>query len=493
MQTIRRAALYVRVSTDEQAERGFSLRDQQARLDVWCAREGIEVAGVWIEDGASAKTFERPQWRRLLAVAESGRTPPFDAVVVVKWDRFSRDATGALGMIRRLDARGVVVQAIEQPIDPAVPEQLLMLAIYVAAPEVENRRRSQSVKAGMRRAMKEGRWMHAPPAGYVRGRDAGDRYLIVPGPMADVVREAFRRAGETDEPMESIRRSLATAGLAVERNRFTRLLRSPLYTGRIVIPAWGGEPETEVAGLHEPLVSAEAFAAVQVRRFGRRDGRSVARRRHVPELPLRGHLLSPTTGERLTGSGSRGRNGSRVWYYHGRGAGAYRVQAREVHDAFGSYLRAVRLAPPVAALLRALADERGASGREARRRRIAAARVALDAADAKLLAVDTRYLDGDLDRDSRDRLLSHYRAARDAATVALADAAESSESEPEHLRYAVAVLERLPDVWAGASGEARDALAGSIWPSGLTFDGERCRTAPGGRPDRPSLWRAGRK
>ena len=479
MRPIRRAALYVRVSTDEQAERGYSLRDQEERLRTWCVREGVDVAEVYVEEGASAKTFERRQWARLLTRIEAGRATDIDAVLVVKWDRFSRDATGALGMIRRLDARGVAVQAIEQPIDTSVPEQLLMQVLYVAAPEVENRRRSQSVKAGMRRAMTEGRWVHSPPVGYTRGHDAAGRYLLVPGVAAAHVREAFRLAAETARPLEHIRKDLWAGGLRIGRVQFTNLLRHGVYAGRIVIPAWGSEPAADVAGVHEPLVSEALFARVQARRFARPDARSVARRRLVPELPLRGHLLCPRSGVRLTGSASRSRNGSRVWYYHGQGTGAYRVGAEAAHGAFAGYLASVRLAPRVAALLRALADERGSAGAAARRRALGEARAALEAAETKLLAVDTRYLDGDLDRDSRDRLLEHFRAARAAAHVALSDATEADDAGASHLHYAVGVLERLPDVWAGTTPEARDALAGSMWPSGLVFDGARYRTAVG--------------
>ena len=482
MDKIRRAALYVRVSTDEQAERGYSLRDQEERLRTWCAREGVDIAGVYVEEGASAKTFERPQWVRLLAVAEAGRVPPFDAVLCVKWDRFSRDATGALGMIRRLDARGIAVQAIEQPIDTSVPEQLLMQVLYVAAPEVENRRRSLATKAGMRRAMAEGRYVNVPPKGYRRGRDAQDRYLIVPGPDAGHVRDAFRLATEKGRTMESIRRELVGRGFRCSKNQFTLLLRNPIYAGRIVIPAWGGEPERDVAGLHEPLVAHGEWARVQRDRFAAADRRRVAHRRLVPELPLRGHLLCPDghpgAGERLTGSGSTARSGAVVWYYHGQGRGAYRLPAERAHQAWVAHLERIRLAPRVASLLRTLADERGAAGTEARRRRFAAAEAATAAAEARLLDIDTRYLDGDIDRESRDRLLAHVRTARDAARDAVAEAARPS-SEPDHLRYAVDVLERLPAVWSAATPEARDALTGSMWPSGVVFDGGSYRTASG--------------
>src|SRR5690606_1777779 len=143
---------------------GFSLRDQESRLRKHCEHAGIQVAGHF-QDDASAKTFDRPAFNRLLEWARANRGV-VNQLLVVKWDRFSRDATGALGMIRTLEELGIEVQAIEQPIDHSVPEQLMMLALYVAAPEVENRRRSQATKAGMRRAMKEGRWTNVAPIGY---------------------------------------------------------------------------------------------------------------------------------------------------------------------------------------------------------------------------------------------------------------------------------------------------------------------------------------
>jgi len=49
-------------------------------------------------------------------------------------------------------------QAIEQPLDLAVPENKMILAFYLAAPEVENDRRALNVIHGMRRARKEGRY-----------------------------------------------------------------------------------------------------------------------------------------------------------------------------------------------------------------------------------------------------------------------------------------------------------------------------------------------
>jgi DNA invertase Pin-like site-specific DNA recombinase len=56
------ADLYIRVSTDEQADKGYSQRDQEERLRKHCNSLNIVIGNVIYEDH-SAKTFERPEWK----------------------------------------------------------------------------------------------------------------------------------------------------------------------------------------------------------------------------------------------------------------------------------------------------------------------------------------------------------------------------------------------------------------------------------------------
>ena len=78
-------------------------------------------------------------------------------------------------MISTLTKLGVEPQAIEQPLDLNIPENKIMLAFYLSAPEVENDRRSLNTIAGMRRAKKEGRWVSTAPRGYENKYDAGNK------------------------------------------------------------------------------------------------------------------------------------------------------------------------------------------------------------------------------------------------------------------------------------------------------------------------------
>ena len=159
------ADLYIRVSTDEQADKGYSQRDQEERLRKYCEINAIQVRKVIYEDH-SAKTFSRPAWAKLLSDLRKHRGHS-DLVLFTKWDRFSRNAGDAYQMISTLRRLGVEPQAVEQPLDLSIPENKMMLAFYLAAPEVENDRRALNVFHGMRRAKKEGRYMGTAPLGYV--------------------------------------------------------------------------------------------------------------------------------------------------------------------------------------------------------------------------------------------------------------------------------------------------------------------------------------
>jgi site-specific DNA recombinase len=187
------ADLYIRVSTDEQADKGYSQRNQEEVLKRYCEINRISVKRVVFEDH-SAKTFNRPRWNHLLLELRKhkGQT---DLVLFTKWNRFSRNAGDAYHMISTLRRLGVEPQAIEQLLDLSVPENKMMLAFYLAAPEVENDRRALNTLHGMRRARKEGRWMGPAPYGYAnKVTEDGKKYIAPRDAEAEIIQWAFNQA-----------------------------------------------------------------------------------------------------------------------------------------------------------------------------------------------------------------------------------------------------------------------------------------------------------
>src|SRR5690606_30060432 len=94
------ADLYIRVSTDEQADKGYSQRNQEEVLKRYCEINSIQIRNIIFEDH-SAKTFIRPEWKKLESSLKKSKGK-VDLVLFTKWDRFSRNAGDAYQMINKL-------------------------------------------------------------------------------------------------------------------------------------------------------------------------------------------------------------------------------------------------------------------------------------------------------------------------------------------------------------------------------------------------------
>jgi site-specific DNA recombinase len=104
-----RAALYTRVSTDEQAEHGYSLGGQERDLRAQAAAEGWRVVEVIADDGYSGGDSYRPGLRRVLELAERGE---IDVVFAAKRDRLFRSRLYRLTFERDLKELGVEMLAL---------------------------------------------------------------------------------------------------------------------------------------------------------------------------------------------------------------------------------------------------------------------------------------------------------------------------------------------------------------------------------------------
>lgn len=343
--SMEKAILYARVSTDEQAERGYSLADQKDKLHKYCSDNNLE-AGAYFQEDYSAKTFDRPEFKKLLAFLKKEKGK-IKYLIFHKWDRFSRNATDAYMMIRELNKIGVTPRAIEQPLDLSIPENKMMLAFYLTAPEVENDRRSMNVTNGMRRAKKQGRWMATAPRGYANKRDEDNKPIIVPDHNAAFVRKAFTELAKGVKPAEQFRKELNKKSFVCSRNNFNKLIRNPVYCGKIRIDAKGGEEEMIVEGIHEPIISEELFQQVQLVLSGRTKKMNAAKVHKVNEIfPLRGFMECPRCGKKLTGSSAKGNEG-KYFYYHCLHGCKERVKAEELNNAIIKLLRRYTFRPEI--------------------------------------------------------------------------------------------------------------------------------------------------
>jgi site-specific DNA recombinase len=468
------ADLYVRVSSDEQA-RGYSLRSQEELLRRYCEINNISVRDVVIEDH-SAKSFNRPAWKQYLSNLRrhKGKT---DLVLFLKWDRFSRNAGDAYQMINTLRKLGVEPQAVEQPLDIAVPENQMMLAFYLAAPQVENERRALNVIDGMRRARKEGRYMGLAPIGYINHTDeAGKKSIIPKEPEAGIVRWAFEEIAKGVFNTEQIFKMAKEKGFRRTRSLFWFVIRNPVYCGKIFLPKYKGDEARFVKASHEPLISEALFYDVQDVLDGRK------RRQYRPKivsnvlLPLRGFLICPLCGKLLSGSTSKGHT-KRYSYYHCFGGCTCRFRADMVNDIFlnelKTYIPRQEMAEVYQILLIEEWHDQTGHIKNGKKELLAQIKELEERISYARDLLSSRKIEPDDFREMK----TEYTCKLERLEAKL-NACSHDEVDIKHLlSTGISNLLKLDYIFTEGDIEQKRELISSMYPENLTFDGFRLRTS----------------
>jgi len=323
--------IYTRDSIDEQREQGYSLQHQEVTATAYCKLKEYNVLNVYIED-YSAKSFIRPEWKKLMTFIKSNKGL-VNKLVFLKWDRFSRNAYEAMGMIKELQKLNVFVECIEQPLDLTIPENLLLLNIYLTAPEIWNTKISIRTKAGMRHKMKQGYYIGKAPLGYKNSRDEKNNPLLRHSDSAALIKEAFEKFATGTYQKEILLKELYEKGLKVSKNQFCLILENPIYCGKIRLKAFGDEPEEILQGKHEPIVTEELFYQVQDVIAGQRQEIIKCARVNL-KFPLKGFLDCPNCGKKLNVSSSRFKGGRCYSYYHCPKACKVYYESNKLHHKF---------------------------------------------------------------------------------------------------------------------------------------------------------------
>ncbi len=474
------ADLYIRVSTDEQADKGYSQRDQEERLKKYCSQNNIAIGQVIFEDH-SAKTFNRPAWIKLLEDLKK-KNNKTNLVLFTKWDRFSRNAGDAYQMISILTKLGIEPQAVEQPLDLSIPENKMMLAIYLAAPEVENDRRALNTFYGMRRARKEGRLMGRAPYGYMnRSKEDGRKYIAVKEPEASALKWAFNEIAKGVLAADQVRQELNknTRNRQIGKSNFHIMIRNPLYCGKIFIPKHKDEEAHFVKGQHEAIIDEKLFNAVQQILDGNRKiKRPNSKVLSDENLPLRGFLICPKCRRNLTGSASTGRNG-RYYYYHCIASCGFRQKAEHTNEIFEKLLKVLEIKRPIKKILRRILMENyqtfvqnPVNEKKKIVQQIDVINQKLSTARNKLLSEiigDEEYLE--IKRECKNEIEKLEQELNQSE-----EKREISNIE-DLIHTAIEAITNISKLYTDSGTKEKRQIIGSIFPEKLEFDGKHYRTA----------------
>lgn len=162
-----KAAIYIRVSTDEQASEGFSIEAQKRRLLAYASSQDWEVTEVYIDDGWSAKDLNRPEMKRML---QDVPTNKFNVVLVYKLDRMTRSSTDCDHLLKLFESHSVKFQSCTESFETRTATGRLFIRLVADIAQWERENIAERVRFGMEQMVLEGRRPGGPvPFGYATG------------------------------------------------------------------------------------------------------------------------------------------------------------------------------------------------------------------------------------------------------------------------------------------------------------------------------------
>ena len=256
---MKRVALYIRVSTQEQAQEGYSVGEQKDRLISFCKAHDWTVADLYVDGGFSGSNLNRPGIQKLMTETDS-----FDVVLVYKLDRLSRSQRDTLYLIEDVFLpNDVDFVSMQESFDTSTPFGKAMIGLLAVFAQLEREQIKERTRMGRAARAKLGLFHGGGfvPVGYnyVDGR-------LVPDPYeAEQVRLIYKwyLSGLS---LWAIKKRLNEGGYTNKHRSYSsytsirNVLENPLYTGQIHFG------DVVVDNAHERLISDEDFRAVQVLR-----------------------------------------------------------------------------------------------------------------------------------------------------------------------------------------------------------------------------------
>lgn len=161
----KRAALYARVSTEEQALSGYSLDAQLEKMRLFCEINDLEIVGEYVDDGFSGTNTRRPAYKKMFSPEERKK---WDTLVILKMDRIHRSSKNFMHMMEDLKKNRQEFVSTFDKFNTTTAEGRFALDIIQRIAQLESEQIGQRTYIGMheKATSKQGIMGFTPPFGY---------------------------------------------------------------------------------------------------------------------------------------------------------------------------------------------------------------------------------------------------------------------------------------------------------------------------------------
>ena len=255
-----RCGVYVRVSTDDQKDNGYSIDSQLRMIKEYCEKKKYDIIDVYNDAGHSGKDLMRPEMQRLLKDIKSKK---IDKLVAIKVDRLTRSNYDGFWLLNYLEEHDVKLELILEPFDVSTANGEMIYGMNL----VFGQRERKEIGARTKRAMEEMAMEHIHPSkapyGYTRNKETG--HLEIEPIEAEVVKEIFELCKE--------RHSTRNIAIIMKDNnaylkqgkwkadRVYKILTNSIYIGIFEYGKYKRKPEDilKVENYCEPIIDLKTW------------------------------------------------------------------------------------------------------------------------------------------------------------------------------------------------------------------------------------------
>ena len=310
---IRKGLIYFRVSTEEQAQFGVSLDQQEKSCFDHAKRNNIEIIKAFHDDGVSAKTTKRDGLQDMMSYCKKNHKY-LDCVIVYKIDRLTRNLNDYTNILIMLNKLGIRLISITEPLDNTAMGNCIG-NIMASFAQFDNEVKGERVTSCMKEKILQGYWCGIAPIGYLNSRDGFNKKVIILDPeKAPLVKFIFEKFSTGLFTLEEIKQMVNKKNLRTKKGKvisnqiMSKLIRNKFYYGMM---EWKGE---EQKGNYEPLITEELFDKCQrLLKTGKTEEHSKDKKNG--DFPLKHFAICGFCGRPLTASFSTGKSGKKFPYY----------------------------------------------------------------------------------------------------------------------------------------------------------------------------------
>ncbi len=308
-----RCGVYVRVSTDDQRDNGYSIDSQLRMIKEYCEKNDYSIVDVYNDAGHSGKDLMRPEMQRLLTDIKSKK---IDKLIAIKVDRLTRNNYDGFWLLNYCEEHDVKIELILEPYDVSTANGEMIFGMNLVFGQRERKEIGARTKRAMEEMALEKIHPSKAPYGYVRNKNTG--HLEIEPIESQVVKEIFElcKQGHSTRNIATImhdNNAYLKQGKWLS-DRVYKILTNSIYIGIFEYGKYKRKPQDvlRVENYCEPIIDINTWNAtrnVLVKNKHSNYGEHIHLFSGLVKCPLCGEIMSSSESFKYP-------NGKQKVYYH---------------------------------------------------------------------------------------------------------------------------------------------------------------------------------